>query len=200
MQRKQVIHPRDVARQNPRLRTHEEQLRVANNLIMNPGSPDPANWELLIKKRSPLLDIPNFNIIHGVPLDPMHLMDAGNGQTILLHAYCGDKTRTLNSIPGDRSRPMRCIPGVNPILMNQLLRETKVPFDFTRRPRGLDPKWTCMETRNLFIAMPYALIVDIEEEKGWPSTTSARRQELSQLELLVLMFVVVYKYVLFLGH
>ncbi len=87
------------------------------------------------KTRSPLLNLPNFNIVHGVPIDPMHLF-AGLSKMFWEKFSASYLSNDEAKILTDR--------------VNKKYQSINFPSDFKRDKRPLDPpKWRANEWKQL---------------------------------------------------
>ncbi len=87
-----------------------------------------------VRGRTPLLDIPNFDVIWNVPLDSMHTMDEGVMKKLLELVFedgqdCWQQRQSFND----------------------MLSLTKVPTEQPRKPRPYDKKWKMSELN--FVAL-----------------------------------------------
>ena len=118
------------------------RLKEAGELDVNLSADDVQGFV----GRSKFLDIPNFDFIHCIPTEYMHGVCLGVMKRLLEVTFSvGEKrvrvtTRKLSS----------------PFLYNQLMREIKVPREFSRRARQLDLSvLKAQELRNILISVSY---------------------------------------------
>ncbi len=95
------------------------------------------------KGRSVVLDIlPDFDLIEGVPVDPMHLLYLGVGRAIFELLFNVRENRPTNLREGRQSTRE----------LDELLPHVKVPSEIPRRPRPMDFKnYKGSEWRNIVL-------------------------------------------------
>ena len=116
-----------------------------------------------IKGRSVLLDQENFDVIHDLPAEYMHLVCLGTVKRVVNLTYNVGKKRHV------KTKHKRC----DPKLFNDLIVLVKVPRENSRRCRNLDPSvYKAQEYRNLLLIF-FPLVLKnlpanyVKERKLW---------------------------------
>ena len=154
MQRNKLTWPPTTM--NGRPRTITAIRRIVNRIE------DEDNDEILtddylkgIKGRSVFLDLPNFNIVLDMPTEYMHLVCLGVVKRMVELTYKVGENRSRITIR----------PRTDPKLFNDLIRLVKVPREFPRRCRNLDPAvYKAQEYRNVILFLFPLVILNIPTE------------------------------------
>ena len=95
------------------------------------------------KGRSEILDVlPDFDIVQGVPVDPMHLLYLGVGRALFELLFKVGESR-----PTNQHEPL-----LSTRRLDEVLIKIRVPYEMPRRPRAMDFKnWKGSEWRNLIV-------------------------------------------------
>lgn len=136
-------------------RTHEKMLETANNPDFSAMCKNPDIWEevlLGMNSRSPLLDLPNFDIIENSPTDHMHNLHLGVARRLF--------SRTFQVSAGRIRGFNRRRQSVEEF--DEAFRKCKVPGEQTRKPRTFSPFWKASEFRCLTI-MHFPIILAVLE-------------------------------------
>lgn len=138
--RSHIVWPYSTMRCEPRttakIREIVEKIENSDNIL-------PPHERMGVVYRSPLLDIPNFDIVADVPVDYMHAVCLGVGKRLVQLTFnVGGEKRTRNT-------NRKLSPTTK---FNQLMIETKVPREFPRRTRELDLSvMKAAELRNMIL-------------------------------------------------
>ena len=93
---------------------------------------------------SPLLDLPGFDIIYGMPPEYMHNICSGMVKALM--------DMTFANAGGEWKKRRHNNRLVNPAQLNEALIKTKVPSEFQRSTRSLSPgSWKSEESRNMLL-------------------------------------------------
>ena len=110
--------------------------KIEEGLEMNPDE------RKGIKGRSLMLNVQDFNYIHGIPTEYMHLLALGVVKRLLEQCF---------TVGENRSRLVKT-PLASPDLFNVLMKSIKVTHEFSRRARKLDlAVMKAQELRNICI-------------------------------------------------
>lgn len=105
-------------------RTHDDMKAIVDNL--DSLSPEEKKG---MKSRSPLWDLPGFNVVDDIIVDPMHMVDKGTVARFL------DQTFKMSTSANAREDGA---PRLHVAQVNDLLRRQAVPREFSRRCRNID--------------------------------------------------------------
>ena len=151
MTRKQLTWPPTTMNGRPRTITG---IRRIVNSIEEADYELPKNYLKGIKGRSVLLDQDNFDLILDLPTEYMHLVCLGNVKKMLAFTYKLGKDN--NRVP----KRKRC----DPKLFNDIMKNIKVVFEFSRRCRNLDiGVYKAQEYRNVLLFFFPIIVQNIPE-------------------------------------
>ena len=96
-----------------------------------------------VRGHSPLLDLPGFDIINGMPPEYMHNVCSGIVKALVQMTF---------SAPGEYRKKRHNHELMDPTELNETLILTKVPSEFQRATRPLSQgSWKAEESRNLLL-------------------------------------------------
>ena len=103
-----------------------------------------VNFRDGVRGPSPLLDLPGFDIIYGMPPEYMHNICSGIVKALM--------DMTFKNAGGEWKKRRHNNKMIDPTEVNAALMKTKVPSEFQRATRGLSPgSWKSEESRNMLL-------------------------------------------------